>query len=134
VIEGHKGHTSRIAIRAQEHAIPAYEFLRVVNNLVEQTGKADRMTRRARTIHYRCGIRYVIFMIVGVDVLAVPARWEHEFEADAVFAMRIHVSFIGQEMAVQGAFGILRIVEAVESDGFLAEGGLRGLRRVAAPF
>jgi hypothetical protein len=76
----------------------------------------------------------MLFVIRRINRLTIPAGGEHEFKADAIYTIRIYISFVGQEMAVQGAFGGFGVVETVKSDGFLAKGELRGLCWVAGPF
>jgi len=71
------------------------------------------------------------FLIIRSAVLAVPARREHEFEADTISAVGIKVGLVGKEVTVERALGCLLVVEAVESKSGLAEEGL--LSELAGP-
>lgn len=72
-------------------------------------------------------------MVIRIEILAVPARREHDFGANAVGAVGIEVVLVGQVVTVQCALRFLVIVEAVESDGTLSQIELRSLSK-AGPF
>ena len=63
--------------------------------------------------------------------LAIPARREHELETDTILAVRIQVILVRKEVAVQGRFRLLGIVETVESNSLLLKSELGHL--IAGP-
>lgn len=70
----------------------------------------------------------MVLVVGAIEVtLTLPARGEHELHADAIGAVLIQVGLVREEMAIQGAFGVLLVVEAVEADGALLKVRLLGL-------
>ena len=70
-------------------------------------------------------------MVIGINILAVPAAGKHELEADTVEAVGVKVGLVWKEVAVEGSFGSGSVVETVEAEGLLGEGKLADL--VATP-
>ena len=58
------------------------------------------------------------------DAVANPAGWEHEFESDAVGAVGIKKSLVGEVVAHQSRLSGLVIVKTIDADGQLSKDGL----------
>ena len=58
------------------------------------------------------------FVVRRVDVLAIPAGREHDFQADTTLAVRIKEGLVGHKVAVERVLRLSRlvVVEAVEAD------------------
>lgn len=115
-----------VAVGEDELAVDAGELGCVPDGLVEEAGEAGGEALGAGAVHHAVGVGDVVHLVLGSDVLAVPARGEHELGADAVLAVGVEVGLVGHEVAVEGALGRDVVVEAVEADGLLREAGLRG--------
>jgi hypothetical protein len=118
--------TSWVTVREDELTIHAVELSGVPDSLVEEARETDGEVRGARAVHDGAGVCDVIHLVLGSNVLAVPARGEHQLGADAVLAVGVEVGLVGHEMAVEGALGREAVVEAVEADGLLGEALLGG--------
>ena len=57
-------------------------------------------------------------MVFAADILAIPARWEHEFDPYTILAVGIKIVLLGEIMAIQRTLGVLVVVQAVESKDF----------------
>lgn len=118
----------RIAVGNDELALAVPERVRVPDRLVEQRHEPRLEAFRAHAIHDFARIGHVGLVVVGIHVLAVPARREHQLEADSVRAVLIQVRLVRQGMAIEGRFRISVVVETVEPDGLLLQRELRCLR------
>ena len=120
------GKAGWVAIREHELACLAGELARVDNGLEEQLVDGEIVAFRAgATVDAGVGKSDVRFEVVGFEIFAVPALWKEELEAKAVDAIGVNVGFVGQEVAVERGLGVSLVVEAVEANGLLAQGGLR---------
>lgn len=99
------------------------------DGLIHEARDLSLETLGAVAVHDEIGVGHVGPVVLGVEVLAVPARGEHDFGTDTVGAVGIEIVLVGHVVTVQGALGSLAIVEAVESDGTLSKIGLRSLSK-----
>lgn len=66
-------------------------------------------------------------VVARIQVDAIPAGREHEFETQTVRTVRVNVILGRHEVTVQRTLGSLAVVEAVESEGALGQVVLAGL-------
>ena len=124
--------TCGVAVGPDELAALALEGVGVPDGLVEKGGKTGLVTLRARATVNQVGVCHVRLVVIGCDILAVPARREEDLGANAVGAVSVEEVLVWHEVAVARALGGLVVVEAVEAQGLLHErllGHVRGAPR-----
>lgn len=122
-----------ITVGKDELARLSNEVLGSPDGLVHETRDLGLEARGAVAVHNKIRVCQVVPVVIRIEILAVPARREHDFGANAVGAVGIEVVLVGQVVTVQCALRFLVIVEAVESDGTLSQIELRSLSK-AGPF
>lgn len=120
---------SRITIGQDEATISALVSGSVPDDFVEHTRQADRISVRTISGHDEIGKGKVVFVILAVQVLAIPAGRKHELQAQAICAVRVKVSLFREKVAIQSALGVPGVVEAVEAHSTLRQNTLRGLAK-----
>lgn len=120
-------HTVRVTIRHDKASRLVLECGHVPNGLVEQTRQAHGEIGRAVTVHDQVRVSHVAHVVFRVKADAIPARREHELEANSIGAVRINVVLGWQEVAVQRALCSLGVVQAVETKCALGQVGLGDL-------
>jgi hypothetical protein len=111
--------TGGVTVGPDHLAVLAVEGVGVPDGLVEERGQAHGEALGANTAIDHAGVSDVALVVRGRDVLAVPARGEEDFSADALGAVGVEVLLVGQEVAVARAFGLAGIVHAVEAERLL---------------
>lgn len=119
--------SSGVAVGQNELAIVVLEFLGVPDGLVEEGDQAMLVSLRAGTVHDEGGIGDVRFVILRVDILAIPAGGEHDLKAKTVRTEEVQEGLLWQIVTVQGSLSGLVVVQAIETNGLLAQGSLRAL-------
>lgn len=76
--------TSRVTSRQNELSVDASKGVGVPDGLVEERRKFDRESFRARSSHNLVRESNVVAVVGRVEVLSVPAAWEHELQANSV--------------------------------------------------
>ena len=70
----------------------------------------------------------MVLVVVTVDgITALPARREHDLQANTILTVRIEVGLVGHVVAVKGSFGGLVVVETVKAKRTLFKIALRSL-------
>lgn len=123
--------SSRVTVGDDKLSLLILESIRVPDGLVEKGREPGLEARRAVTVHHERWIGHVRLVIGSVQIFAIPARREHELETDTILAVRIQVILVRKEVAVQGRFRLLGIVETVESNSLLLKSELGHL--IAGP-
>lgn len=100
------------------------EGVGVPDGLVEERRQTDVKTLGALATINQVRVGYMALVVLGINILAVPARREEEFGTDTVGAVGIHVRLVGQEVTETGTFRSLVVVEAVEAKRLLRESAL----------
>lgn len=124
--------TSWITSRKEELSIIINKGVGVPDGLEEKRYKLGLEAFRAGTSHDEIRECNVGSVVIGVEVLAVPAAGKHELETKTVEAVGVKVVLVGHEVTVEGCLGSGVVVQAVEAKGLLLKGKLTDL--VAAPF
>lgn len=122
-----------ITIGIDELARLSNEVLGSPDGLVHETRDLGLEALGAVAVHNKIGVGQVVPVVIRIEILAVPARREHDFGANAVGAVGIEVVLVGHVVTVQGALRLLAVVEAVETGGTLSQVELRSLSK-AGPF
>lgn len=91
------------------------------NGLIHETRDLGLETLGAVAVHDKIGVRHVGPVVIRVEILAVPARREHDFGANTIGAVGIEIVLVRHVVTVQSTLGSLVVVEAVESDGTLSQ-------------
>lgn len=118
---------SRVTMGHDEVTLVVLEGSGVPNSFEEERNDAGLEAFGAGSVHDERGVGDVRGVVIGVDILAVPARWEHQLETDTIGAVGVQVVLVGQKVTAQRRFGLGLVVQAVEPKGLLLEGGLRTL-------
>lgn len=119
--------TGGVTVSHDEATVASLEGSGVVDNFEEHAGETDRELGRAFAVHDKVGESDVVAVVLAVEVLAIPARGEHEFQTETVGTVGIKVVLGGHVVAVQSTLGGLLVVQAVKANGALLEVGLLGL-------
>ena len=115
---------SRVTMGHDEVTLVVLEGSGVPDSLEEKRNDAGLEALGTGSIHDERGVGDVGGVVVRVDILAVPARREHELETDTIGAVGVQVVLVGQEVTAERRFGLGLVVQAVEPEGLLLEGGL----------
>jgi hypothetical protein len=107
------------------------ESVSVPDGLVKERYQASTESLRAVTSHDLRGVCDVALVVKRVNINTIPARREHELEANTIKAISIKVSLIRKEVAIKRTLGRDGVIEAVETKSCLSEEGLLG--HVASP-
>jgi hypothetical protein len=113
--------TGGVTVGPDELAVFAVKGVGVPDGLEEERGETDREILGAVAAVDHAGVRDVALVVIGVNVLAVPARGEEELGADTLRAVGIEVTLVGHEVAVARALGLAGVVHAVEAERLLHE-------------
>ena len=113
-----------VTVRPDELTRLALESVGVPDSLVEEGWQACLVAFGTLATVDQIGVSDVGLVVVRLDVFSIPARGEEDLGADAVGAVGIQVLLVGHEVAVARALRGTVVVEAVEAEGFLAEGFL----------
>jgi hypothetical protein len=108
-------------------AVYAKKLVRIPDSFEEERHQTLRVIWRAVTGHNLgrvSNVRFVVQRIKGT----IPATRKHQFKTDAVSAIGVKVSLVGQEVTIERAFRGLGVIKAVESQSGLAEEGLGVVR------
>lgn len=122
----------RVGIGEHEPAFLALESISVPDGFKEKRDNAGLIALGACSIHNQRWVGDMRPVVLRVTFLSVPARWEHDLEANTIGAVRVKVRLVGQVVAAERRLRILVVVQTVESESLLAEGLLGGL--FAGPF
>lgn len=123
---------SRVGVGDNELTLLVLEGIGVPDSLVEERNDAGLIALGASAVHDQRRVSDMRRMVLGVAVLSIPARWEHDFEANTISAVLIEVFLVGQVVAAERRLRGLGVVQTVESKSLLFEGLLRSL--LAGPF
>ena len=115
---------SRVTMGHDEVTLVVLEGSGVPDSLEEERNDTGLEALGAGSIHDKRGVGDVGGVVVGVDILAVPAGWEHQLETDTIRAVRVQIVLVGQEVTTERRFGLGLVVQTVEPKGLLFEGGL----------
>lgn len=119
--------SGRVTIGEHKLASHALERVGVPDGLVEERNEAGLKALGAFSVHHERRVGHVGFVVGGVDVLAVPARWEHHLETKAIGAILIQIILVGHVVTVERRLAGFVVVQAVEAKSLLAQGPLRTL-------
>lgn len=119
-----------VTVGEDELARLALECLGSPDGLVHETRNLGLEALGAVAVHDKVGVSHVGPVVLRVEVLAIPARREHDLGANTIGAVGIEVVLVGHVVAVQCALGSNAVVEAVEADGALSQVGLRSLSKL----
>lgn len=133
--------TGSIAVGKGKAAIATFKGGCIPNDLEHETRQSYGVRFRALAIHDKIRVRHMVFVVLAVEVYAIPARPEHEFKPYALGAARVKKGLVGNLMAEQGRFRGRAVVQAVDAHSTrfqinlvcLAEGSpqrLGGVRQV----
>lgn len=130
--------TSGVAVGNDKLAGLALEVVGSPDDFVEQSDQAGVEALGAVAVLDEIRVGHVRLVVLGIDVLSVPARRESQLETNAVGAVLVEVLLGGHEVAEQRSLRGLGVIQAVETESALLEVGLRclahgspvGLRRV----
>jgi hypothetical protein len=114
-------HTSGVTVGPDKLTSLALESVGVPDGLVEERGETSLETLGALSTINHAGVSDVALVVLGGDILAVPARREHDLGADTVGAVLVHELLVGKEVTVAGALRGLVVVHAVEAKRLLHE-------------
>src|SRR4029077_16229073 len=92
------------------------EKIRLPDHLIKDRDQVNRMTRRTFTVIISpgAGISDMRFMVRGIEVLAIPGRWEKDLSPKAIRAV-----CIGESIGLRGCWSI--IVKARITHGLCSE-------------
>lgn len=132
--------TLNITVGEDEFAGNASELVGRPDGFIHETRKLYIEPLGAVTINDEIGVSDVRLVVGRAGILAVPARREHDLEADAISAVGIEIRLLGKIMAVESTLRGLGVVEAVKANsalleivlGSLTEGSPEGLLGVGA--
>jgi len=110
-----------VAIGEDKHAIAAFKSVGGNNGLEEDTRELDWVRIGTVAVHDKVRVGNVRLVVRALGILAVPARREHELEAEAILAVSVEILLVGHKVAVKSALGLLVVVETVEAQGALLE-------------
>lgn len=111
--------TGRVAIGDNEATIAAVECVRIPDDLIQKTREANWEVFRTGSCHHQIRVGDVLLVVRAVEVVSIPARREHEFEANAISTVRIEELLVRKFMAIKSALGGSLIVQAVEAESAL---------------
>lgn len=127
----------RVAVCEDELSSHILEGVGVPDGFIEERDHSVLEALGALAIFDQGGVCDMGSVVIGVKVFTVPARWEHDFEANTVNAVLVEERLVREGVAVQGWFSLGIIVQAVKAKGLLAKSKLGdriarpgGLRRV----
>jgi hypothetical protein len=121
--------TSGIAVANNKVSVCILEGIRVPDGLEEQGNEAGLKTFRACTVLDQVGEGHVALVVLGINILAVPARGEGNFKAKSIGTVGIQVRLVGHVVAVERGLGLLGVVQAVEAECTLSQIRLVGLAK-----
>lgn len=116
--------TSWVTVGDDELAVHASEWLGDPDGLVEESGEAGAKALGTVTAVDLARIGDVRLVVLGVEVLSVPARWEHDLKTETVCTGVVDERALGESVSVHGGLWRAGVVETVEADGFLAQSRL----------
>lgn len=125
-------HTECITVSHDESAVAAAESRHIPDSLKKHGRHVDGKVFGTLAVAEHVGIGHVGAVVLGAEVLSIPARGESDLRPDTVGAVRIDKGLVGDRVAVQGRLRISLVVEAVETHGALPQGFLRS-KALAVP-
>lgn len=123
-IQNKQKRTGCVTVGEDKATITTLERSCVPDGLIQETGHTNRVRWRARTSHDKIGVSHVGHVVLAVQVLAIPARGEHQLHTDTITTVGIKISFVRHVVSVQSCLWLSRIVQAVEANGSLGENTL----------
>lgn len=60
-------------------------------------------------------------VVLRVEILAIPARGEHQLKANSIGTVLIQISLVRQEVTFERGLGWFVVVQAIEPNGLLAQ-------------
>lgn len=105
-------------------SVDASKCVGVPDGLEEERGELDRESFRAISSHDLVWESNVVAVVGRVEILTVPAAWEHELQAESIGTLRVQERLLWKEVAVKGSFRRSVVVEAVETNGVLSQSRL----------
>lgn len=99
----------------------ALERIGVPDGFVEKGGQANWEALGTIAAVDQAGVGDMTLVVIGGNILSIPARSKHDLGADAIGAVVFHVLLGGQEVAVARTFRRLAVVHAVHSNGLLTK-------------
>jgi hypothetical protein len=114
--------SSGISVGEDESSSLSGNSVDVPDSLEKQRRNTDGVSRRALSVVHGVGVGHVGTVIGRVDVLSIPARGEEDLSTETVNTE----SVLGNGVQSKSGLGGLVVVQAVESNGLLAEEGLVG--------
>lgn len=115
---------SWITVGDDELAVHASEWLGNPDGLVEESGEAGVEALGAFTAIDLARVGDMGLVVLGVEVLSVPAGWEHDLKTETVCTGVVDERALGESVSVHGGLWRAGVVETVEADGLLAQGRL----------
>ena len=120
--------TSSVAVGKDKSTASIGESGSVPDDLIHKTGQSNRVILGAGTSHDKIGEGDVVLVVVTVDgITTLPARREHDLQANTILTVRIEIGLVGHVVAVKSTLGGLVVVEAVEAKRTLFQIALRSL-------
>lgn len=122
--------TGRIAVSDDELAVAVGIRGSIPDDLVHETRNANGIVFGASSRHDQVREGDVALVIITVRLVAsFPAGGEHDLESDAIRAVGVEISLVGQVMAIKSALWVFGVVQAIESKRTLGQGVLVGLAK-----
>lgn len=115
---------SWVTVGDDELAVHAGEWLGDPDGLVEESGETGAKALGAITAVDLAGVGNVGLVVLGVEVLSIPAGWEHDLKTETVCTGVVDERALGESVSVHGSLWRAGVVETVEADGFLAQSRL----------
>lgn len=106
--------------RKHKLALLTRKGVNIPNRLKEQADKSGLVAIRASTVIHERRVTHMVTVILGVEVLAIPARREENLRTKSIHTVVSHV--IGHLPESQSSVGWCSVVETVEANSLLAQG------------